>query len=158
MQESFNRFYQRHLGLVRAMALARTGDGALADDLTQETMLSAWRHFAALQTRDDSGQRAWLLTALRHRAIESWRQRKPLEPLVETVAAAPDDPTLRVDIARALTRLSDTDRELIVLRYFEQCDATEIGVILSLPPGTVRRRLREARVRLEAALESWSTR
>jgi RNA polymerase sigma-70 factor, ECF subfamily len=158
MKESFDRFYQRHLGLVRAMALARTGDAAQADDLTQETMLSAWRSFATLQDRDDSGQRAWLLTALRHRAIESWRRAKPAEPLLAAEAACDDNPALRLDIARALMALSHTDRELIVLRYFEQCDATEIGAILSLPPGTVRRRLGEARRRLETALEAWRTR
>ena len=158
MKESFDRFYQRHLGLVRAMALARTGHTAQADDLTQETMLSAWRSFATLKDRDDSGQRAWLLTVLRHRAIESWRRAKPLELLSATEAGCEDNPALRLDIARALATLSDSDRELIVLRYFEQCDATEIGAILSLPPGTVRRRLGEARVRLETALEAWRIR
>ncbi len=158
MKEIFDRFYQRHLGLVRAMALARTGSAALADDLVQETMLSAWRSFATLKDRDDSRQRAWLLTALRHRAIESWRRTKPSELLSATEVACEDNPTLRLDIARALATLSDSDRELIVLRYFEQCDATEIGAILSLPPGTVRRRLGEARVRLETALEAWRTR
>ena len=39
--EAFDRFYQRHLGLVRAAALAKTGDVARADDLAQETMLRA---------------------------------------------------------------------------------------------------------------------
>ena len=158
MEETFNPFYQRHLGLVRAVALARVGDVALADDLTQETMLAAWKSFAVLQKRDDSGQRAWLLTVLRHRVIESWRQRKPSEPLLETVSVSADDPALRLDIACALATLGDTDRELIVLRYFEQCDATQIGAILNLPPGTVRRKLGEARVRLEAVLEAWRIR
>ena len=51
MEETFNPFYQRHLGLVRAVALARVGDVALADDLTQETMLAAWKSFAVLQKR-----------------------------------------------------------------------------------------------------------
>ena len=158
MKQAFDAFYQRHLRLVRAMALARTGDTALADDLAQETMLCAWRSFALLRGRDDSGQRAWLLTALRHRAIERWRRAKPLEPLPEAGTVSADDTGLRLDVARALATLSDTDRELIVLRYFEQCDSSEIGTLLNLPPGTVRRRLGEARVRLETALEAWRTR
>ena len=155
MDEAFDRFYQRHLSLVRATALAKTGDPSQADDLTQETMLRAWRAFESLKNRDDAGQRAWLLTALRHRAVEAWRRSKPEEPLSETLTETEGDTALKLDVARALSTLSDSDRELIVLRYFEGCDATEIGSILSLPPGTVRRKLGEARTRLERALQDW---
>ena len=154
--EAFDRFYQRHLGLVRAAALAKTGDAARADDLTQETMLRAWRAFDGLRRRDDDGQRAWLLVALRHRAVEAWRRSKPEEPLSETLMERGGDAALKLDVAQALSTLSDADRELIILRYFEGCDATEIGAILRLPPGTVRRKLGEARQRLERSLEAWS--
>ena len=155
MDEAFDRFYQRHLGLVRATALAKTGDVGLADDLTQETMLRAWRAFDSLKDRDDAGQRAWLLTALRHRAVEAWRRSKAEEPLSETLTESEGNAALKLDVAKALSTLSDSDRELIVLRYFEGCDATEIGRTLRLPPGTVRRKLGEARQRLERALQDW---
>lgn len=157
MDDAFDRFYQRHLALVRATALAKTGDPGRADDLAQETMLRAWKAFDTLRERDDAGQRAWLLTALRHRAIEAWRRTRPEEPLSPALRQRCPETTLPIDVARALATLCDDDRELIVLRYFEACDATEIGAILNLPPGTVRRRLGEVRHRLERALDAWRT-
>jgi RNA polymerase sigma-70 factor (ECF subfamily) len=157
MDDVFDRFYKRHLSLVRATALARAGEAAGADDLTQETMLAAWRDFAWLQNGDDDRQRAWLLTTLRNRSIDAWRRRRPTviserEPTVCDTTAP-----LRLDVARALSTLGDTDRELIVLRYFEQLDSPEIGRILDLPDGTVRRRLGEARQKLAARLAAWET-
>ena len=118
-------------------------------------MLRAWRAFDSLKGRDDSGQRAWLLVALRHRAVEAWRRSRAEEPLSENLTEREGNSALKLDVARALSTLSDSDCELIVLRYFEGCDGTEIGKILRLPPGTVRRKLGEARQRLERTLEAW---
>jgi RNA polymerase sigma-70 factor, ECF subfamily len=155
MHDAFDRFYQRHLPLIRAMALAKTGAADRADDLVQETMLRAWRAFDVLRERDDAAQRAWLLVALRHRAIEAWRRAPDESELSEMLCAPTADSALRLDVLRALQTLSDEERELIVLRHFEGCDSAEIGQLLDLPPGTVRRRLSEARQKLERALESW---
>lgn len=155
MDDAFDRFYQRHLSLIRAMALARTGAADRADDLVQETMLRAWRAFDSLRERDDAAQRAWLLVALRHRAIEAWRKAPDEGELPLALCAPLPDTALRIDVLRALQALTEQERELIVLRYFEGCDSTEIGQLLSLPAGTVRRRLGEARQKLERALEGW---
>ena len=154
--DPFDRFYKRHFPLVWAAALARTADRCAAGDLVQETMLRAWRHFETLSGRDDDGQRAWLLMSLRHRQIEAWRRQHPTAPEVEARAAESDTP-LRLDVARALARMDETDRELVVLRYFMQCDSPEIGRILGMPEGTVRRRLGEARAELAQRLSAWET-
>lgn len=154
--EEFDRFYERHLALVWAAAIARTADRCQAGDLVQETMLRAWRHYDQIRHRDDNGQRAWLLTTLRHRTIEAWRREKPTAPETEPVVAQ-DDLPLRIDIARALAQMDPTDREIVVLRYFEQLDSPQIGTILELPEGTVRRRLAEARRELARRLAAWET-
>lgn len=152
--DPFDRFYKRHFPLVWAAALARTADRCAAGDLVQETMLRAWRHFPTLSGRDDDGQRAWLLTALRHRQIEAWRRQRPTADETEASVADSDLP-LRLDVARALAAMDETDRELVVLRYFAQCDSPEIGRILGMPEGTVRRRLAEARSELARRLAAW---
>lgn len=167
--EAFDRFYQRHLSLVRALALAKTGDIGRGEDLTQETMLRAWRSFEVLRTRDADGQRAWLLTTLRHRAVEAWRRTRTEESLDAALSPSALDKVsldkagdcgrlsaLTLDVAHALSTLREEDRELIVLRYFQGCDATEIGAMLQMPPGTVRRRLGEVRQNLARLLGAWS--
>jgi RNA polymerase sigma-70 factor, ECF subfamily len=157
--DTFDDFFQRHLPLVRAVALARTADSARADDLTQETFLRAWRHFAHLQTCGLSAQRAWLLRALRHVAVDAHRRAEPAA-LEETAdaAIAKNDPNalLRLDVARALAELDETDREIALLRYFVEMNSREIGEMLGMPEGTVRRRLAVCRERLACRLAAWS--
>jgi RNA polymerase sigma factor (sigma-70 family) len=51
-------------------------------------------------------------------------------------------------VHRALTRLGPEVRSLLVLRYFMDFDASEIGRIMGLPGSTVRGQLREARKQL----------
>lgn len=152
----FDAFYRRHFPLVWAAALARTADRCAAGDLVQETMLRAWRHFDTLSERDHDGQRAWLLTALRHRQIEAWRRQHPTALEAEGSVVESDLP-LRLDVARALAAMEATDRDLVVLRYFQQCDSPEIGRILGMPEGTVRRRLSQARTELAKRLAAWET-
>lgn len=58
-----------------------------------------------------------------------------------------------LDIRRALTQLSDLDREIICLTGWEGLTSSEVGTVLNLPPATVRSRLRRARAELHQLLE-----
>jgi RNA polymerase sigma-70 factor (ECF subfamily) len=161
MEERFDAFYQQHLPLVFAAALARCQSRTLAEDLAQETLLRAWRHFDILRQRDVNAQRAWLLRALRHRAIESWRQQRPECPeSLECAAdlAFADDGTslaLRLDVLTALGQLTPDDREIVVLRYFLDLNSSDIAAVVGVPDGTVRRRLAQCRTRLADSLKDW---
>ena len=159
MDDAFDCFYRKHLPLIFAAALAKTADRGHAEDLVQETMLRAWRHFTLLAERDVNGQRAWLLTALRHRAIEEWRRQETRAVSEETVipSGGPAIPSveLGLDVARALSKLPDTERELVVLRYFHQLNSRDIGEVLGMPEGTVRRKLAEIRAALAKQLDEW---
>jgi RNA polymerase sigma-70 factor (ECF subfamily) len=156
--ERFNAFYQQHLPLVFATALARCQNRAQAEDLAQETLLRAWRHFDMLRQRDVNAQRAWLLRTLRHRAIEAWRHQRPerLE-CAENVDFAEDGTpsALRLDVIAALGQLTPADREVVVLRYFLDLSSRDIAEVTGLPDGTVRRRLAQCRTRLAACLADW---
>ena len=159
MDDAFDCFYRKHLPLIFAAALAKTADRGHAEDLVQETMLRAWRHFTLLAKRDVNGQRAWLLTALRHRAIEEWR-RQETRAVSEGAAGTSEGPTilpieLGLDVAKALSRLPDVERELVVLRYFHQLNSRDIGEVLGMPEGTVRRKLAEIRAALAKQLDEW---
>jgi RNA polymerase sigma-70 factor (ECF subfamily) len=160
MDDAFDVFYRRHLPLVFAAALARCQNGAQAEDLAQETLLRAWRHFDALRGRDVNAQRAWLLRALRHRAVEAWRRWRQQPDTGDGAdrerAAADGTPSaLRLDVLAALGELDPDDREIVVLRYFLDLSSREIGEAIGRPEGTVRRRLSECRGRLAERLAPW---
>jgi RNA polymerase sigma-70 factor (ECF subfamily) len=63
-----------HLDAVYRVALRLAGDEAQADDLTQETMLKAYRSWH--QYKRGTNVKAWLLTILRHTFINEYRRSK----------------------------------------------------------------------------------
>jgi RNA polymerase sigma-70 factor (ECF subfamily) len=88
-------------------------------------------------------------------SVESKREELGLEPLDSGERA--DERLLReeraVQVQRALARLSDEHRTILVLREIEDYDYDEIARILQLPVGTVRSRLHRARLQLKEQLD-----
>ncbi len=123
------------------------GDRATAEDLLQETMLRAWRHYPAL-SRDPSGIRSWLFTVARNLVIDAGRARKvrPAEvspPDLTQVPAAGDamERVLTAGLVReALRRLSPQHRTVLVELYFTENPAADIASRLGVPEGTVKSR------------------
>ena len=75
----------------------------------------------------------------------------------DRLASAPtaDDPAavaLRLDLDAALAQLPEEFRAPVVLRDVAGCDYAEIGLILRIPPGTVRSRIARGRARLAEAI------
>jgi RNA polymerase sigma-70 factor (ECF subfamily) len=91
-------------------------------------------------------------------------RRPPLQPL-ETDVPAPGGPEEQLQdrertdcLQTALLRLTEGDRQVIVLRHFAELSYAEIGEALGLAEKTVKSRLHEARQRLGRALPPESVR
>jgi RNA polymerase sigma-70 factor (ECF subfamily) len=140
--------------------LARQLAGAGADDVVQET----W--FAALRSAPQPGRptRAWLATVL-HNAIrlrfreESRRSRREeaFQALAPSQVEGVDRVYERLELQRFLAEqvmaLEEPLRAIVVLRYVEGLDASEIAERVGAPPGTVRWRLKTALDRLRVAMD-----
>ena len=70
-----------HLDIVCRVALRLSGDPSRAEDLTQETMLKAYRAWHQFET--GTNVRAWLLTILRHTFINEYRRQSSRAPSVD---------------------------------------------------------------------------
>lgn len=70
----------------------------------------------------------------------------------EEDSAEPDSALDTVEAASLLALLTPEERRLFTLRYTVGYNASEIGQLLSLPPGTVRSRLAQIRHRLKTEL------
>jgi RNA polymerase sigma-70 factor (ECF subfamily) len=150
-----------------------------ARDLTQDAFVKGFENISTF--RHESGFYTWIFRvavnlALSHRRKGIRRRAVLLEQAggaegtqAESLAGrvgrdAGDDPArtasdgeLQGLVARALQGLDDDQRAVVVLRDIEGLDYHEIGVILEIPPGTVRSRLHRARMALrEAVLPSLS--
>jgi RNA polymerase sigma-70 factor (ECF subfamily) len=143
-----------------ATRLAAGGD---EDDLVQETVLAAWQ--ANPQSSVDRPLRPWLAAVARNRARMNARARSRREqrehdgaPMVTPSAAArPDDELARIRalqaVSAALDELPELDRRIIIRRFLDEENATQIGERLGIPAATVRSRLRRALAQLRATLE-----
>lgn len=70
---------------------------------------------------------------------------------------APSQPLIQAEdqslVQEQLAQLAPAFQEVLVLKYFADYNAQQIAELLEIPPATVRTRLRQARLRLAAALE-----
>jgi RNA polymerase sigma-70 factor (ECF subfamily) len=137
---------------LRRYARALTRNPAWADDLVQDTLERAlsrrWLY------RLNSNFAAWLLTIM-HRVYLNDARRQHALPEPAGTAAEPaqhEDFALRIDLQRALARLNDEHRAVILLVALEQLSYKEAAAVLNLPLGTVMSRLARAREELREAL------
>jgi RNA polymerase sigma-70 factor, ECF subfamily len=147
------------------LALSILGDEAEAQEVTQETFLSALR--ALPSYREGHSLKAWLYTIALNYSRSHLRKRKVIERLHATLAAifrlerekqiSPEEALLQNEkeavLWRSLNELDERHRIVVILRYFHDLPVTEISEILSIPEGTVHSRLHSAREKLRDALQ-----
>ena len=80
-QRSFEEEALPHLDAVYRVALRLSGNETQAEDLTQETMMKAYRSWS--QYREGTNARAWLLTILRNTFINEYRRTRRMGPTVD---------------------------------------------------------------------------
>jgi RNA polymerase sigma factor (sigma-70 family) len=162
-EPAFAALVERYLGLVYAAALRRLdGDPHRATEITQTVFIALARHAADLAQRPVLA--SWLHTATRHAAIDLLRaerrrhSREHQAHLLATVnALAPSAPSsewekLRPVLDAALDQLSETDRALLLLRFFEQHPFAAIGQKLHLTEDAARMRTARALEKLRTLL------
>lgn len=101
----------------------------------------------------------WFLRVVRNRCIDMIRRRRPGTVEVDELSHPGPDPQSLLENAQrddglkqALSRLSDTQREMIVLRDYMDLSYAEVAAVLDIAPGTVMSRLHRARMALKEEL------
>jgi RNA polymerase sigma-70 factor, ECF subfamily len=151
---AFAALVREHQSRVRAFLRRLTrGDTALADDLSQETFLEAFRKIA--QYRGEGTFGGWLCGIAWSRFLMERRKRKE-EPLDAPDEALGSDPRpaadARLDLEKAMARLSEPERAALTLCYALGHSHGEAAEILNLPLGTVKSHVLRGREKLAAML------
>ena len=139
-------------GFLRRLTRA---DGALADDLAQETFLEAHRKID--QFRGEGSFGAWLCGIAWSRFLMERRKRKeePLEAPDETASIDTTSASLaRLDLEKAMAQLAPAERAALTLCYALGHSHGEAAEILDLPLGTVKSHVLRGREKLKALLET----
>jgi RNA polymerase sigma-70 factor (ECF subfamily) len=140
--------------------LMRLGaNGALAEELAQEAMLTLWRK-AALFDQKKASASTWVFTIARNLRIDAIRRER--HPEVDPAELAPeperaaDDGIVRIEddtrVRQAITRLPREQAQVIELSFYADKPHSVIAKELGLPLGTVKSRLRLAMARIRLAL------
>lgn len=157
-QSQFEALFRAQYARVLAYALRRTRDRPLAEEITAEVFLTAWRR---LDSIPPDGQLPWLLATARKTLANHWRAaaiRPPSALSGERVAEAggPDlgDQLAQRDlVARAFAALGDGDREVLALVAWEGLEPSEAAAVLGIAAPVFSVRLHRARSRLKKQLE-----
>jgi RNA polymerase sigma factor (sigma-70 family) len=154
----FNTACEQHMPELYAFFAYRLGSRADAEDLVQETLERAFRAWARYDPARASA-RTWLLAIARNLLIDHFRasaNRHTLsledEPGVPATQVEPDfglDP----DLAAALARLPEREREIIALRFGADLTGPEIASLTGLSLANVQQILSRSLRRLRANLE-----
>ena len=166
---AFNRLVVQYQELVFNVAYRIMGDPAMAEDVAQETFITAYQ---SLRTFRGGSFKSWLMRIATNRCYDELRRRKRRpqssldEIMDENESAAflrspqdgPETHRQRVELAlvieHCLKSLPDDQRIVTVLGDVEGYDYQEIATITRVSLGTVKSRLSRARARPRSAERS----
>jgi len=162
--EVMGQLYDRYAKLVYSLARRMLENAEEAEDLTQEVFLALWRRDSYDPSRGSLS--SFLMTLTRSRAIDRLRSRgtqvKRLQEWQamlhgETASVSPFEHAVRDERASlmqaALAKLSEAERQVLEIAYYEGLSQTAIAERLGIPLGTIKTRSRQGLLKLRQTLE-----
>ncbi len=164
--QAFSELYDELAPFVHGVVRSVVRDPAQSEEVTQEVFVELWR-LAARHDETKGSVRSWTGTIAHRRAVDRVRteqsrrdrtereaSRRTIEPagVAEQVETTMESARLR----RALARLTATQRESVELAYFGGHTYREVAVLVGIPEGTAKSRIRDALIRLRDELGTQS--
>ena len=164
---AFSVLVRKYQKQVHALAWRKIGDFHIAEEITQDTFLKAYKRLSTLKKPQRFA--SWLYVIAANRC-SSWLRKKrlwtqPLEQLEETDNELLQKATYsgyvieenertavaaqRDVVRKLLAKLQESERTVITLHYFGEMSCTEIGEFLGVSANTIKSRLRRAQQRLK---------
>lgn len=156
-REHFSALFEAHYAPVWAFAARRVGRD-LADEVTAETFLVAWRRLDVVP----AAALPWLCGVARNVSLRQLQECARRAKTRELIARERPGPVLEDDaeheaLRRAWDQLSDTDREVLSLTVWEELSVRDAASVLNVPAPVFSVRLHRARRRLEHHLQQTSS-
>lgn len=147
-----------HLPAMRAFAISLTRNGATADDMVQDTLVKAWTNIEKF--KPGTNMRAWLFTILRNTYYSSRRKAKREVADVDGIHTeglaekpAHDGRLQMTDFRAAFAKLSDEQREVLLLVGASGFSYEEAAQMCDVAVGTIKSRTNRARQRLAELMQ-----
>ncbi|HLJ39693.1 MAG TPA: sigma-70 family RNA polymerase sigma factor [Steroidobacteraceae bacterium] len=153
---AFAALVRRHQRSVYSLSLRMLADRFQAEDLAQEVFLQLYRSIRSVES--ETHLAFWLRRVTVNRAIDRLRREPPLSQAAlseaDGLAAEPSeiDPILERRLRALLRELAPAARAVVLLRYQEDLDPTEIARTLKMPLNTVKSHLKRSLAALRERL------
>jgi RNA polymerase sigma-70 factor, ECF subfamily len=162
-RDAFALVFGKYAAKVKGYLIRIGAAGAIAEDLAQDAMVNIWRRAASFDPNKAKAS-TWIFVIARNAWIDRLRREKVelayrafVDQPEESGDESPDDAAVRAQseerISAALLALSEEQRQVVQLSFFEDRPHSEIAERLDLPLGTVKSRLRLALMKLRAHWE-----
>ena len=168
--DAFGVLVQKHQKGIHALAWRKTGDFHIAEEITQDTFLQAYRRLSTLR---NPNQFAGWLYVIANRLCIRWFKKKKIQTL-----SLEDTPQHAIDAAaythyesqqresdateyrqqlvkQLLAKLPESERTVVTLYYLSEMTTREIGKFLGVSVNTITSRLQRARQRLQTEQENF---
>jgi len=164
-RDTLEQLYHQHFAKTYRSAYMVTGNVQLAEDATQEAFLKAFSNFHSLKETAKFG--SWISVIATNCAIDILRKNRKIvltdkdEYLNSNPENSPQESweqqETNQEVRKALLMLELEDREILVLKYFNELSIQEISEYVSLPSGTIKSRLFRAREKIRKLLQPKET-
>lgn len=155
-QDAFTEIVRRHLNLVYSAALRQVRDPELARDVTQLVFANLARCAKSLKRKGTLA--GWLYRDASFTSRDTLRRerrrvvREQEAVAMQEVEMSPDWPRIKPRLDAALGQLGETDRDAVLLRFFEQRSLKEIGSALGMEEDAARKRVARSLEKLRMLL------
>jgi RNA polymerase sigma-70 factor, ECF subfamily len=158
---AFAELFSYYAPRVKSYLMRLGADGAAAEEITQDVMVTVWRK-AGLFDRSQASVSTWIFRIARNRRIDVFRRTKrpdldPEEAMI--LPAAVEAPGERIEAMETEARVREAMRDLpeeqlllLRLAFYEGLSHREIAEKLDVPLGTVKSRIRLAFVKMKSRL------
>ena len=162
-QAAFGTLYDQTSNRVLGLVVRLLKDHAQSEEVTQEIFLEVWQNAKRYDPTKGSAV-TWILTMSHRRAVDrirasqSTRDRdtkigiRDLEREYDSVSESVEISVEHERVGKALSRLTELQRQAVTLAYYGGYSHSEVAQMLSVPIGTVKTRLRDGMIRLRDEL------
>jgi len=147
-REEFGKLYDSYVSPIYRFVLLRVGNTADAEDLTQHIFLKAWQNIHKYKKRKGIPFTSWLYRIAQNAVVDHYRTKKAhldinsstaRNAIVEHFSSDSVEDKIAIQkVYRALEALTETERNVIIMRFVEELSVKEVAEALEKSQSSIR--------------------